>query len=96
MSDAFVPPLLVEHASFGLRLISDAMEAIEFLEEWPFEQRSKLHAGACEACCAAYDGRCQAEAARKAFIAWAREAGVRACGSVIFEGVERAGVVELL
>ncbi|MGX8008867.1 DUF982 domain-containing protein [Mesorhizobium sp. ORM8.1] len=96
MADIFEPPILVEHASLGVRVIYDAMDAFEFLEEWPFEQRCKLHAGAREACCAAYDGRCEAEAARKALIAWARRAGVRACGSVMFEGVEKAGVVELL
>ncbi len=96
MADTFDPPVLVEHSSFGVRVIRDAMDAIEFLEEWPFEQRDKLHACACEACFAAYDGRCEAEAARKALIAWARCEGVRACGSVMFEAVERAGVVELL
>ena len=96
MADTFEPPLLVEHSSFGVRVIQDALDAIEFLEEWPSEQRDKLHARACEACFAAYDGRCEAEAARKALIAWARCEGVRACGSVMFEAVERAGVVELL
>ena len=96
MGDTFEPPVLVEHASCGVRVIRDAMDAIELLEEWPFEQRGKLHACACEACCAAYDGRCEAEAARKAFIGWARWAGISTCGPAIFEGVEWAGRVELL
>jgi hypothetical protein len=96
MADIFEPPVLVDDASFRMRAIRNAMDAIEFLEEWPFEKRGKLHACACEACCAAYDGRYEAEAARKAFIAWARLAGISACGSAMFEGVEQAGVVELL
>ncbi|PBB23963.1 hypothetical protein CK228_24480 [Mesorhizobium sp. WSM4312] len=96
MADIFEPPLLVDDTSFGKRSIRDAMDAIEFLEEWPFEKRSKLHACACEACCAAYDGRCEAKAAREAFIAWARWAGIIASGAAMFEGKERAGVVELL
>lgn len=96
MADVFEPPVLVDDTVFGVRPIRNAMDAIEFLEEWPFEKRSKLHARACEACCAAYDGRCDGEAARKAFLAWARWAGLSGCGSAMFEGLERAGVVELL
>lgn len=96
MADTFEPPLLLEHPSFGVRVLQDAMDAIDFLEEWPLGQRHKLHACACEACFAAYDGRCESEAARKALIAWARCVGVKACGSVMLEAVERAGVVELL
>lgn len=95
MADIFEPPVLVDDPSFGMRAIRNAMDAIEFLEEWPFDQRCKLHECACEACCAAYDGCGEADVARKAFIAWASWAGVRACGSAMFDGVERSGVVEL-
>ncbi|MDX8527944.1 DUF982 domain-containing protein [Mesorhizobium sp. MSK_1335] len=95
MADIFEPPVLVDDAPFGVRPICCTMDAIEFLEEWPFERRSKLHACASEACCAAYDGRCEADAARKAFVAWARWAGVSACGSAVIDAVERAGVVDV-
>ncbi|WP_245456466.1 MULTISPECIES: DUF982 domain-containing protein [unclassified Mesorhizobium] len=52
------------------------MDAIEFLEEWPIEQRGRLHSCASEVCCAAYDGRRPADHARQIFIAWARDAGI--------------------
>ncbi|RUT94117.1 DUF982 domain-containing protein [Mesorhizobium sp. USDA-HM6] len=96
MADYFDPPVLVNDAPFGTRTIRCAMDAIEFLEEWPFESRGRLHFCASEACCAAYDGRCTANAARNAFLAWASWAGVGACASPVIDGVERAGVVELL
>ncbi|MET3597114.1 hypothetical protein ABID26_006538 [Mesorhizobium shonense] len=96
MGDIFEPPIMVDDAPFGTRVIRCAMDAIEFLEEWPFERRGKLHACACEACCAAYDGRCGPDAARKAFVAWARVAGIGHCGSVLIDGVEKGGVVNLL
>ncbi|OHV85997.1 DUF982 domain-containing protein [Mesorhizobium sp. ORS 3428] len=96
MKDMFKAPIMIDDAAFGVRVIRCAMDAIEFLEEWPFEKRSKLHARACEACCAAYDGRGRPEAARKAFLAWARVAGISPCGSIVIDGVEKSGIVDLL
>ncbi|MDG4881945.1 DUF982 domain-containing protein [Mesorhizobium sp. WSM4884] len=78
-SDAFSEPVLVDDAPFGVRKIRCAMDAIEFLEEWPFEKRGRLHGLASDACCAAYDGRGAIAAARRVFVTWAVQAGVCAC-----------------
>ncbi|WP_051334183.1 DUF982 domain-containing protein [Mesorhizobium sp. WSM3224] len=69
-------PVVGDDAPFGVRKIRCAMDAIEFLEEWPFERRGSLHSRASDACCAAYDGRGSTEAARKAFVTWAIQTGV--------------------
>ncbi|MDX8450870.1 DUF982 domain-containing protein [Mesorhizobium captivum] len=79
-ADTFTEPVLVDDPPFGVRTIRCAMDAIEFLEEWPFEKRCGLHFLASDTCCAAYDGRGPITAARKAFVAWAIHTGVCACG----------------
>ncbi|TJV19674.1 DUF982 domain-containing protein [Mesorhizobium sp.] len=94
MTDLFDPPLQVDD-EFGPRAICCLMDAIEFLEEWPFEKRCKVHLKASEACCAAYDGRQPIDAARVAFRSWVSVAGVRTCISVQLDAVERAGVFEI-
>jgi hypothetical protein len=67
------------------------MDAIEFLEEWPFEQRGRLHSCASDFCCAAYDGRKPADLARQMFVAWAREVGVAVGLSLDAEAVTDTG-----
>ncbi|TPI57422.1 MULTISPECIES: DUF982 domain-containing protein [unclassified Mesorhizobium] len=74
--DAFARPVLVDDEFLGARSICCAMDAIEFLEEWPIEQRGSLHSRASDCCCAAYDGHSPADLARQMFVAWAQEVGV--------------------
>lgn len=78
-TDTFSEVVFVEDAPFGVRSVGSVMDAIEFLEEWPVERRGGLHMDASEICCAAYDGRCPVEVARKAFASWARRIGIYAC-----------------
>ncbi|PBC09672.1 DUF982 domain-containing protein [Mesorhizobium sp. WSM3859] len=74
--DVFSRPVLINDEFLGPRSICCAMDAIEFLEEWPIEQRGRLHSCASDFCCAAYDGRRPADLARQMFIAWACEVGI--------------------
>lgn len=92
MADQFDPPLVVDD-EFGAREICCAMDAIEFLEEWPLQRRCKLHRAASEACCAAYDGRTPAGDARTAFEMWARMAHIVVTRQL--EAVRQGGVFEI-
>lgn len=90
-TDVFAEPVLVDDAPFGVRKIRCAMDAIEYLEEWPLEKRCCLHSRASDACCAAYDGRDTIAAARKAFVTWTIQTGVCACAPRLeLEAVEAA------
>ncbi|MDG4877634.1 DUF982 domain-containing protein [Mesorhizobium sp. WSM4935] len=92
MTDRFDPPLLVAD-EYGLRTICCAMDAIEFLEEWPFQHRCKLHRSASEACCAAYDGRTPVSDARVAVESWARLAHVSVTRQL--EAVRKGEIFEI-
>ncbi|RWE81931.1 MAG: DUF982 domain-containing protein [Mesorhizobium sp.] len=92
MADRFDPPLLVDD-EFGPREICCALDAIEFLEEWPLQQRCKLHRCATEACCAAYDGRMSVGDARAAFEIWARMAHIAVTRQ--FEAVRKGEIFEI-
>ncbi|WFP74516.1 DUF982 domain-containing protein [Mesorhizobium sp. WSM4906] len=92
MADRFNPPLLVADES-GLRTICCAMDAIEFLEEWPLQWRCKLHRSASEACCAAYDGRMPVRDARAAFESWAKMAHIAVARQL--EAVRKGGIFEI-
>ena len=94
-NDVFEQSISVTDGPLGVREIGCAMEAIEFLEEWPHGKRCPLHARAIEACCAAYDGRDGSAAAGRAFEAWARSAGVSFRAALQLEAVERAGIFEI-
>ncbi|MER8464658.1 DUF982 domain-containing protein [Mesorhizobium sp. M1396] len=72
----FKQPVFVRDDGYGIQKIGCAMDAIEFLEEWPVERRGLLHAAASDACYSAYDGRKSVEAAHKAFATWAHRVGV--------------------
>ncbi|PBC01810.1 DUF982 domain-containing protein [Mesorhizobium sp. WSM3860] len=93
-TDVFAEPVLVDDVPFGVRKIRCAMDAIEFLEEWPFEKRCRLHGLASDACCAAYDGRGPVAAARKVFVSWAIQTGICASAPCLeLDAVEAADQV---
>jgi hypothetical protein len=56
--------------------IRSIYDAIEFLEEWPVEDRGLAHEVALGACYAAHDGRRPVEAAKRALAGWARREGI--------------------
>ncbi|CDX38963.1 hypothetical protein MPLSOD_340110 [Mesorhizobium sp. SOD10] len=89
--EAFARPVLVADEFLGSRSICCVMDAIECLEEWPIEQRGRLHSRASDFCCAAYDGRSPADLARQMFVAWARDVGIAVGLSIDAEAVTNTG-----
>jgi hypothetical protein len=56
--------------------IRSVFMAYRIVDEWPVIHRGEMHAAALSACRAALNGDGNAEDARKAFIAFARRAGI--------------------
>jgi hypothetical protein len=56
--------------------IVDLPGAIGFLEEWPEDRRSLIHATALRACYQAHDGLKPMGVAREAFVGFAKRAGI--------------------
>ncbi len=71
----FDSPVTVRDGEF-VREVGSVWDAIEFMEEWPVRARGVIYETASDACYAAHDGRKPVETARRAFIVWARRAGV--------------------
>lgn len=61
-----------------VRPIATVPQALACLSDWPGHRRDQFHARAMEACLAALAGTKTAEAARRAFQAFVRSAGIAA------------------
>ena len=77
MSDRlFDSPVYVKDGSFVVEQIQSVADALDFLDEWPADQRGMMFEATELALHSAHDGRLPVTAARNAFAHWARSAGV--------------------
>lgn len=84
MNDSFFDtPVFVKDGQFLVLEIGSIGDALDFLEEWPDHRRDKVYDTAKRACSTAWEGRVGADAARSAFITWARWAGITEEVSVV-------------
>ena len=76
MSDKlFDSPLYVKNGSFVVQQIQTIADALDFLDEWPADQRGMMFEATEEALHSAHDGRLPMSAARNAFAHWYRGIG---------------------
>lgn len=68
----FVEPFFVKAGKYSLQEIASVIDAIDFLEEWPWHRRTLMHEAALDTCYAAHDGRKPVDSARRAFREWAK------------------------
>ena len=72
----FHSPVFVKDGQFAIQEIECIRDALDFLDRWPETRRGTIHETAKRACHAAYDGWYPIDAARKAFMGWARSAKI--------------------
>src|SRR4051812_20788740 len=72
----FDSPIYVKDGNRVVQQINGVIDALEFLEEWPSNQRGMTFEITQGALYGAYDSRLPAEAARNAFATWSRSAGI--------------------
>jgi hypothetical protein len=73
---SFDSPIFVKDGRFTVRQIETIHDALDFLDEWPKNQRGTLYETAVWACHSGHNGRLSIEAARQGFVGWARSIGI--------------------
>lgn len=75
-ADDFDSPIFVKRAAYIVQEIANVADALDFLNDWPEEQKDPAHQAALQACCDAYDGRKPISAARQAFLNFAKRVAI--------------------
>ncbi|MBA1142350.1 MULTISPECIES: DUF982 domain-containing protein [Mesorhizobium] len=74
--EAFSSPVFVKRATYIVQEIAGLADAIDFLNEWPEDDRDLIHEAALKACYDVCDGRKPGGVARNAFLGFAKRAGI--------------------
>jgi len=72
----FANPVYLKDGKYLIREISNVIDAIEFLEEWPEKSRDVLHEAALRTCVMAHDGLKPIKVARDAIRAFGKKKGI--------------------
>ncbi|TGT35758.1 DUF982 domain-containing protein [Mesorhizobium sp. M8A.F.Ca.ET.165.01.1.1] len=75
-AEDFSSPIFVKRAAYIVQEIANVADAVDFLNDWPEEQKDLTHQTALQACCNAYDGRKPVSAAHHAFLEFAMRAAI--------------------
>ncbi|BAV52939.1 hypothetical protein MLTONO_p0469 (plasmid) [Mesorhizobium loti] len=75
-AEDFSSPIFVKRAAYIVQEIATLADAIDFLNDWPEEQKDQIHEAALKACCGAYNGHKPLSAAHQAFLDFARSATI--------------------
>lgn len=75
-AEDFSSPLFVKRAAYIVQEIANVADAVDFLNDWPEEQKDLTHQSALRACCDAYDGHKPVSAAYQAFLEFAKSAAI--------------------
>ncbi|RUW17697.1 MAG: DUF982 domain-containing protein [Mesorhizobium sp.] len=75
-AEDFGSPIFVKRAAYIVQEIASLADAIDFLSDWPEDQRDLIHQTALQACYDAEDGHKQLSAAHHAFIDFARQVAI--------------------
>ncbi|RUW64486.1 MAG: DUF982 domain-containing protein [Mesorhizobium sp.] len=75
-AEDFGGPIFVKRAAYIVKEIANVADAIDFLNDWPKEQKDLAHQTALQACCDAYDGHKPVSAAHQAFLEFATSAAI--------------------
>ena len=73
---SFNKPVYLKEGKYLVREIASVLDALEFLEDWPEEDRDVLHDAAFRTCTMAYDGLKPVKVARDAMRAFGRQKGI--------------------
>ncbi|RWB37912.1 DUF982 domain-containing protein [Mesorhizobium sp.] len=75
-AEEFGSPIFVKRATYIVQEIASLADAIDFLSDWPQDQRDLIHQTALQACYDAEDGHKPLSAAHHAFIDFARQVAI--------------------
>ncbi|RWE21474.1 MAG: DUF982 domain-containing protein [Mesorhizobium sp.] len=75
-AEDFSSPIFVKRAAYIVQEIANLSDAIDFLNDWPEEQKDFAHQIALRACYDAYEGQKPISAAEQAFLDFAKSAAI--------------------
>ncbi|RUX52639.1 DUF982 domain-containing protein [Mesorhizobium sp. M4A.F.Ca.ET.050.02.1.1] len=75
-AEDFGSPIFVKRATYIVQEIASLEDAIDFLNDWPEDQKDLTHQTALRACYDAEDGHKPVTAAHHAFIDFARQVAI--------------------
>ncbi|RWG17191.1 MAG: DUF982 domain-containing protein [Mesorhizobium sp.] len=75
-AEDFSSPIFVKRAAYIVQEIASLADAIDFLNDWPEQQKHHTHEAALKTCYDAYDGHKPVSAAHQAFLDFAKSAAI--------------------
>lgn len=75
-SEDFSSPIFVKRAAYIVQEIASLADAIDFLNDWPEDQKHLTNGAALKTCYDAYDGHKSVSAAHEAFLDFAKSAAI--------------------